>query len=128
MHITLENDRWVLPFEMTITGKGGHGAMPNNAIDPTVAWAAVLQEMSRAAAEHDVALNFLRIDTGTKFNIIPEEVACRGSIAVADRQSPRACVEALRLIAQTTAAAFRCESVIELRQTVQKGDSNGRQN
>ena len=117
----------VLSFEMTVTGKGGHGAMPNKAIDPIIASAAVIQEMFRVAALHDATLHFLQIDAGTRFNIIPEEVVCTGTITVADQQSPRACEEALRLIAQSTAAAFRCESTIELRQTVQEGDPNGRQ-
>ena len=126
MPITPENNYQVLPFEITITGKGGHGAMPNKAIDPVVATAAIIQEMSRAAEAYAAALNFLLIDAGTKFNIIPEEVRCIGSLVAATRQSLETCLEDLCLIAETSAAAFRCKFSLSLQQTVQEGNANGR--
>ena len=123
MRVTTIKNHWILPFEMVISGKGGHGAMANDAIDPIVASAAVILETTRAAAEYEAALYFFKIDAGTKFNIIPEEVQCYGSLLAETQQTLEYCMEAICLIAETTAAAFRCKFSTELHLAVKEGNS-----
>ena len=72
-------------FEIEITGRGTHGATPESGIDP-IAIAAQLvtaaqQIVARRIAPHDAAvLTFGRIQGGSAFNIIPEQVRLLGTL------------------------------------------------
>ena len=72
-------------FRITVTGRGGHASMPHDATDPVpVACEIVtaLQSMvTRVVPAFDPAvLTVTRIQAGTAFNVIPETVACDGTI------------------------------------------------
>lgn len=72
-------------FQVKITGKGGHAAMPNLAVDPVLTAAhlitAVQSIVSRNVAPQDVAVvSVTRLDTGDAFNVIPESVTLYGTI------------------------------------------------
>ncbi len=72
-------------FKITIHGKGGHTGVPEDAIDPVIAAANLIQtaqiiqtrEISNLKA---TVIMFGKIHGGTKSNIIPEKVDLEGSI------------------------------------------------
>ncbi len=73
------------PFTITIKGRGGHGAHPEDCIDPIVVGAMVVSNVqtiiSREMPPQDAALiTFGCFNGGTAQNIIPEEVVLRGII------------------------------------------------
>lgn len=78
-------DEW----ECTVFGKGGHGAMPHEAVDPVVAAAqmvGLLQTViSRETNPLDTAvLTVGRIESGTTFNIIPDKAFMQGTVRTFD--------------------------------------------
>ena len=72
-------------FELTLTGKGGHGAQPHATLDPVFAAAQLVSAaqslVSRSTDPLDSAvLTFAQIQAGCTFNVIPEEALLRGTV------------------------------------------------
>lgn len=72
-------------FKMTIHGKGGHTGVPEDAVDPVIAAANVIQTVQVIQTREisnlkSTIIMFGKIAGGTKSNIIPEEVYLEGSI------------------------------------------------
>jgi amidohydrolase len=72
-------------FRLTLTGKGGHTASPETAVDPIIAAANIIQTVQtiqtrETSAERPTIIMFGRIEGGTKSNIVPESVRLEGSI------------------------------------------------
>lgn len=90
-------------FDITLTGQGGHGAMPHLARDPVVAAAALVTAaqtlVSRRASPLDAAvLTFGHVAAGRTYNVIPESALLRGTLRTLDpalRDVLRADFEAL---------------------------------
>ncbi|WP_109512255.1 M20 aminoacylase family protein [Pseudomonas ovata] len=62
---------------ITLTGRGGHGAMPERAIDPTPALASLVMALQTVvsrnlAADEAAVVSVGTIQAGTAYNIIPE--------------------------------------------------------
>ncbi len=71
-------------FEATITGRGGHAAMPHLCVDPIAAAAAVIQSAQHIVSRHidpiqGGVVSITRIEGGTTHNIIPESVFLQGT-------------------------------------------------
>lgn len=72
-------------FDITLTGRGGHAAMPHMAVDSVVAAAALIQALqtlvSRNTAPKDAAVvSVTRVHGGHADNIIPESVVLGGTV------------------------------------------------
>lgn len=72
-------------FQITLRGKGGHGAMPQSAVDPIVAAAhliAMLQTVvSRETAPKDpMVVTVGAMHSGTTFNVIPDRAELMGTV------------------------------------------------
>ncbi|MBB6503913.1 hippurate hydrolase [Sphingomonas endophytica] len=97
----------------TIRGKGGHAAMPHEAIDPIpVACAfvtALQQHVARRVPVADPAvLTMTQIHAGSSHNIIPEEVQLMGTLRTLSEATRTAMRAAFHQIAQGIAAAHGC--------------------
>jgi hippurate hydrolase len=71
-------------FEITVTGKGAHGAMPQEGVDPVVAAAHIVTGLqgivSRNAHPMDAAvISVTQIHGGDTWNVIPDDVVLRGT-------------------------------------------------
>lgn len=101
-------------FAVRVTGKGGHGGMPHDAIDPVPAAAAMvgaLQTMiaRRVPVTEPAVLTVGRITAGTTTNIIPGHAVLEGTIRTLG-ESTRALVrEELRRVCEHTGAAYGCQ-------------------
>ena len=97
-------------FDLTVRGRGGHGAMPHLAADPVVAAAQMILAfqtvVSRNVAPVDSAvLSVTEVKAGHTWNVIPDEVRLRGTTR-SFRPEVRDLVEArLRCVADGIAAA-----------------------
>ncbi|MBC5816005.1 MAG: amidohydrolase [Candidatus Eremiobacteraeota bacterium] len=72
-------------FHLTLRGKGGHGAMPDKAIDPIAAgsyFVTMVQSIvSREIAPKDPAVFTVgKFHSGSTFNVIPDEAHMEGTI------------------------------------------------
>lgn len=91
-------------FTLTVTGKGGHGAIPAVTIDPVVAASALVRDLQILALRiGDVSLSFSRMDCGTKFNVIPNDATIKGTISYQSEDT----LNRIRQGLSHTSAAYR---------------------
>lgn len=102
-------DAWTV----TVTGRGGHGAMPFHAIDPVPAAAAMvgaLQTMiTRRFSVFDPAvLTVGRITAGTTSNVIPETAQLEGTLRTLSPESRALALAQIPAVCEHIAAAHGC--------------------
>ena len=107
-------------FILTIRGRGGHGAMPQNSIDPIVAGAHVVTMLqtivSREIAPKDPAVFTVgQFSSGTTFNVIPDEAILKGTVGAFDWTVRASMPDRLRRIAAGLAEALRVEIEVDYR-------------
>lgn len=100
-------------FEVTITGKGGHGSAPQLSIDPVVAACALVQSwqalVSRETAPLDAAvLTVANISAGTLFNIIPSTAYMQGTTRTFNQKVRENLAQRMGEMAKDICAAYRC--------------------
>ncbi len=104
-------------IDMVVRGKGGHGAFPHCAANPINTAALVIAALnSLVSNEVDSAqravLSFGSIHGGNAANVIPEEVAIKGTLRTVDKDVRKHLKERIRQISADIAAAF--QNTIEL--------------
>lgn len=107
-------------FILTIKGRGGHGAMPQNSIDPIVAGAHVVTMLqtivSREIAPKDPAVFTVgQFSAGTTFNVIPDEAILKGTVRAFDAAVRAGMPERLKRIAHGLSEALRVEIEVDYR-------------
>lgn len=107
-------------FHLSIRGKGGHGAMPERAIDPIVAGAhfvTMLQTIvSREVAPKDPAVFTVgKFHSGSTFNVIPSEAEMEGTVRSFDRDVRASMPERMERILKGLAQAMRVEYEMKYR-------------
>ncbi len=104
-------------FEIEITGRGGHGAMPHETIDPIVCAAQItlaLQTIvSRNANPFETAVVSIgMLQAGTALNVIPQTATIAGTFRIFTEEMREIVKTRMTAIAEHTAAAMGCESQI----------------
>ncbi|PZQ60429.1 MAG: amidohydrolase [Sphingomonas taxi] len=97
----------------TVRGRGGHAAMPHEAIDPIPVACAIVtalqQHVARRVPVADPAvLTMTQIHAGSSHNIIPDEVRLMGTLRTLSDRTRTAMRAAFHQIAQGIAAAHGC--------------------
>jgi amidohydrolase len=73
-------------FELVVSGRGGHTASPQSAIDPIIAAAGIIQGVQSIqtreidALKEPTVIMFGRIQGGTASNVIPDSVTLEGTL------------------------------------------------
>jgi amidohydrolase len=106
-------------FTIRIYGKGGHGAMPDQAVDPVICAAQMTMLfqtiVSRNVNPLDTAVvSVTEIHTGTAKNIIPDMAVMTGTFRMFQRETRTLIESRLRTIAEQTASALNCRVEIEV--------------
>ncbi|MBJ2239797.1 amidohydrolase [Pseudomonas sp. MF6768] len=96
---------------ITLTGRGGHGAMPERSIDPVPALAGVISALqtvvSRNIGVNDSAvISIGKVQAGTAVNIIPETAMLELSVRTLDPRVRAFVEQRIREIVQGQAASF----------------------
>ncbi|MGB8981052.1 MAG: amidohydrolase [Anaerolineales bacterium] len=107
-------------FTVKVTGRGGHGAIPQAAVDPIVASAHIVTALqtivSRNVAPLDTAVvSVTNIHSGTTFNVIPQEATLEGTIRTFDRGVRQRVVERFEQIVRGTAEALGCQADVAIK-------------
>lgn len=107
------------PFKITIKGKGGHGAHPEDCVDPIIAGCNMVNALqtivSRELSPHNPAVVTIgRFIGGTAANIIPEEVVLEGVIRTITKEDREHAKKRLKDICNGIATAMRVEVNIEI--------------
>ncbi|NLL37741.1 MAG: amidohydrolase [Fretibacterium sp.] len=106
-------------WELTITGKGGHGSAPEEAIDPTIAafqmGNAFQSIISREVSPKDTAvLSVGGITTSSDvFNIIPERVTMKGTVRTFLPEVQDRVESAMERVTSSIAEACRCKAELK---------------
>jgi amidohydrolase len=101
-------------YDLIIRGKGGHGAMPQNSFDPIVAGAQIVTLLqtivSREIAPKDPAVITVgSFQSGTTFNVIPDEAHLKGTVRAFDAGIRASMPERMERIIKGAAAALRVD-------------------
>ncbi|WP_291821342.1 M20 aminoacylase family protein [Bosea sp. (in: a-proteobacteria)] len=107
-------------FDIKITGKGSHGAMPHVGRDPVIvaiSLAAALQTIvSRNADPREAAvLSITQIHAGSAYNVIPEEAVLAGTVRTFSPEIAKLIRERMREICAGMALTFGVQIDIDIR-------------
>lgn len=105
-------------YKITIKGKGGHGAMPQNSIDPITAAAHVHIALAELHSRELAPGTFGVLTTGSFHggsapNVIADTVVMEGTIRTGNVDVEEMLKTRLVEITETVAKAYRCEAVVE---------------
>jgi amidohydrolase len=109
-------------FKITITGKGGHTATPQSAIDPILVSSAVIQAVQTIQTRELDALNepaviiFGSIVGGSAANIIPDSVTLEGTIRYlydGDDENENSPISRLKRIVKGVCETYRAAHKLE---------------
>lgn len=113
-YVTAAVDRFVI----TVKGVGGHGAHPDDGVDPIPAAAGIIQALQTIVtrnvnAFHPALLSVTRLTAGNTWNVIPEEAVLEGTVRTMSLEDRILFERRLREIAQGTAAAYGASAEAE---------------
>ena len=105
-------------FEITVTGKGTHAALPHLGVDPMVVAAQITTALQTIASRNtspldSVVVSVTQIHGGDTWNVIPDQVVLRGTARTFKPKIQDAVEAGIRRIAEGTAAALG--AAVELR-------------
>lgn len=98
-------------WECKVVGKGGHGAMPHQTIDPVVAAAQIVTALQSIVSRNVSPLDTAVVTVGTihggdAFNIVPTEVSMTGTVRSYDASVREAVVRRMREVIEGVAVAM----------------------
>ncbi|MCR8550221.1 M20 family metallopeptidase [Salipiger sp. P9] len=104
-------------FRIEITGKGGHGAEPQDCIDPVPAAAALVGALQTIVSRNTSAIDNLvvsvtEIHAGTAHNIIPSTAWLGGTVRSFRPETRDMAERRMREIAEAQAAVFGCTAEV----------------
>jgi amidohydrolase len=107
-------------FTVRVTGRGGHGAIPDAAVDPIVAAANIVNALQTIVARNvsplDTAVDSVtNIHGGTAFNVIPPEVRLEGTIRTFDHAVRQKVVERFEQIARGVGEGMGCQVEVTIK-------------
>ena len=108
-------------FEVTIVGRGGHGASPHETRDPLLAAAQVVTALQSVISRNvdpldSAVLSVTSFNAGTAFNVIPAEAHLKGTIRTYRPAVFTGVVNRLEHVVQGVAEAMGCEAAVEVTQ------------
>lgn len=98
-------------FTITVTGKGGHGAMPQDAADPVVAACGIVTAIQTIVsrnhdAREDLVISVTQIHTGSADNVIPATAWINGTVRSFDKKVQAMVMRRMREICEGQAMAY----------------------
>ncbi len=106
-------------FEITVTGKGGHAAMPHEAIDTTLVASQIVVSLQSIVARNADPLKPMVLTVGTfntdstASNVISHQVHMTGTIRTLDPDTRAGAEAKLRRVVTETAEAFGATAEVE---------------
>ncbi|MFK7853415.1 MAG: M20 aminoacylase family protein [Granulosicoccus sp.] len=108
-------------FDIVVSGRGGHAAMPHVCVDPVVVASHIVLALqsivSRGVKPTDplvITVTTLEVEGGA-YNVIPQQVRMRGTLRAFDETVRLDAKERIGLIATQTALAFSASADVDYR-------------
>jgi hippurate hydrolase len=99
-------------FEITVEGKGGHAAKPQETVDPTVTSAHLVLALQSIVSRNSdpvsqIVVSVTSVESSSKaFNVIPARVTLRGTVRTMSRENREMAETRLKAIAEATCMAY----------------------
>jgi amidohydrolase len=107
-------------FDITVTGRGAHGARPEESVDPVLAAAHIATALQSIVARNikpvDTAvLSITCIEAGAAYNVIPDKAVLRGTARAFKRETMQTMEGNMRRMAESVAAGFGAIAEVDFR-------------
>ncbi len=107
-------------FDITITGRGAHGAWPNSSVDPVIAachiGTALQTVVARNIAPADMAvLSVTKIASGDAYNVIPERATMGGTIRAMSRETLQQIETGMKRVVAGVATGLGAKAEVDCR-------------
>lgn len=98
-------------FELTVYGRGGHGAYPHNCVDPIVVGCMIVNAYQTIVSRHfnpmtPAVVSVCSFNSGTCTNVIPDSATLTGTARSLDKESREKLMYLLEKIAVDTATSM----------------------
>ena len=105
-------------FKITLTGRGGHGSMPETAIDPINAAVQVYLALQSLIAREiggteEAVLTIGQLTAGEVANVIPERAVLQGTLRTFKPELHQRLVKRIEEVSDGVAATYRCRCQVE---------------
>ena len=111
----------IATFEITVTGKGGHGSTPHTANNPLLPASDLVDAISMIPAmkcgpldNATVSVTYLHSGTHGVANVIPETAVLGGAVRVLDTQLRSFVTAEIKRLGETIPAAYACSSEVTI--------------
>jgi len=106
-------------FTIRLTGRGGHGAMPHQTIDPVVAAAQIINAAQTISSRNTdpqkaCVVSFCIVNAGHAFNVIPHIAEMKGTIRAFEEEVEQMTYKRLEEIARGVGEAMGCKVEFEI--------------
>jgi amidohydrolase len=107
-------------FDITVTGKGAHAAMPEASIDALMIAAGLVGQIQSIKARNvpsaeRIVVSVTQIHAGAAYNVIPETATLAGTVRYFNRETAAMVTARMQALCDGTAAAYGCEVTLEMR-------------
>jgi hippurate hydrolase len=107
-------------FDITINGRGAHGARPEESLDPVVIAASIITAMQSVVARNvratDTAvLSITCMESGAAYNVIPDTAVLRGTARAFKREVMQQMEDRMRKLATSIAEGFGATADVDFR-------------
>lgn len=108
-------------FEITVTGRGGHAAMPHETIDPIPAALALAQALQtivtrNVSAQDELVISVTQIHTGSANNVVPESAWINGTVRSFDPDIQALVMHRMQQIMAGLGQAYNVEIALDYHQ------------
>jgi amidohydrolase len=105
--------------KITIIGKGGHGAIPQEAVDPVIAAAQVLIGLQTIVSKNispldSAVVSITEFHAGDAHNIIPSQAVLQGSIRCFSKSTRDLVITRMQQISESIASGMGCNAIVNV--------------
>ena len=106
-------------FKLQLTGKGGHGAVPNLTIDPVLGASHIISALQSIVSRNvsplqSAVISVTSVHSGEAFNVIPNQATLKGTIRTFEPVVRQLVLERFRQVVEGVALAMGCQVTIEV--------------
>jgi hippurate hydrolase len=108
-------------FDITIEGKGSHGARPEDGVDPVVIAAQMTMALQTIVSRNvepiePAVVSVTQIHTGAAYNVVPDTAVLRGTARAFSRDVMALMESNMRRLVENIAASFGAHARLDFRQ------------
>tara|TARA_A100001015_G_scaffold140698_1_gene156085 strand:+ start:4826 stop:5980 length:1155 start_codon:yes stop_codon:yes gene_type:complete len=107
-------------FSVDIIGKGAHGAMPSNSIDPIICTSAIVQNLQHIVSRNSnpketLVLTVASFNSGNANNVIPKAAKITGTIRYYNNEIGKLAEKRFHEVVENTCRAYGANSIVEFK-------------